>query len=450
MHLGRRPSRLPERLEGDLGIAPSTLEPRAAWRSTVDRAIQSGVDAVLLAGDVVDSKNHFMEAYGALLEGVQRLARHDIDVVCVAGNHDTDALPRLAAELDNVHLLGPDGTWSSYIVRRDGEPLVRVIGWSFPRKHVDSNPLDAMPASMAGGRYEDEASDDLCTVGLLHCDLDGGKGSRYAPVSRAAFERTSLTVFAWFLGHVHVPTIESGPRPLGYLGSLVGLDAGELGPHGPWLANLRNNTCELEHIPLSPIRWESREVAVDDCDDAEALGSAMGRALQQLAEELSPQMDGTRVVGVRFQLAGTCPASSEEIRMAIHRVSELELSSDDVYYFVDKVTDQTRLPVDLAAIAKQEDPAGLMALRLLNLEQGEESCARLVTAARFKLEKVTAHGNFGDLDPACTTDEEVRQILMRVARRALDELLAQKLSTSAPGHDEPHHEESEREDEVIA
>ncbi len=436
MHLGRRPSRLPQRLEGMHGISPSALEPRAAWRTTVDRAIAAKVDAVLLAGDVVDSKNHFMEAYGALLEGVQRLKRHDIDVICVAGNHDVEALPRLAQELDNVHLLGPGGTWSSFVVRREGTALVRVIGWSFPRKHVESNPLDAMPAAMTAGRYEDDAPDDLCTVGLLHCDLDAGAGSRYAPVTRASLSNRALEISAWFLGHVHVPSIQTSGRPVGYLGSLVGLDAGECGPHGPWLAKLGAGTWELEQLPLSPIRWEARDVNVERCADAESIGSAMGQALQSLGEELESQMDGTRVVGVRLRLVGTCPAPSELIRLAIQQAEELELFPAEVYYFVDKVTDESRLPIDLQSLAQQKDPAGLMARRLLDLEEGEEACARLVTVARGRLESVAAHGNFSHLDRACSSDEEVRQILMRVARRALDELLAQKTSSPSLVRDE--------------
>ena len=57
MHLGRPPSRLPGWLENDYGISSRALDARAAWRAAVDKALALEVDAVLLAGDVVDSNN---------------------------------------------------------------------------------------------------------------------------------------------------------------------------------------------------------------------------------------------------------------------------------------------------------------------------------------------------------------------------------------------------------
>ena len=285
MHLGRRPSRLPGDLEANHGIHPDALDPRAAWRATVERAIAEDVDAVLLAGDVVDAKNHFMEAYGALQEGARRLAAKNIDLICVAGNHDVEALPRLADELPSVHLLGRRGSWESHVVRRDGEALVRVIGWSFPKTHVESNPLDAMGAEMRAGNYDDDAPNDLRTVGLLHCDLDAG-GSRYAPVTRASLAQLDVGISAWFLGHVHAPSIQGGGRPVGYLGSLVGLDPGEPGQHGPWLTTSAAGSWDMEQIPLSPVRFETLDVNIEECADTETILSAMMTAARELEERL--------------------------------------------------------------------------------------------------------------------------------------------------------------------
>ena len=59
-------------------------------------------DAVgaFLAGDLVERDNALFEAYGPLATGVRRLVERGIVVAAVAGNHDTMALPRLAAEID--------------------------------------------------------------------------------------------------------------------------------------------------------------------------------------------------------------------------------------------------------------------------------------------------------------------------------------------------------------
>lgn len=59
LHLGRA-----------LGGVPSQwaeqYSPRHAWTALIDEAVSRKVDAVLLAGDVVDRQNRFFEAYSAV------------------------------------------------------------------------------------------------------------------------------------------------------------------------------------------------------------------------------------------------------------------------------------------------------------------------------------------------------------------------------------------------
>ncbi len=418
MHLGRRPSRLPEGAPADIG-------PRAAWKAVVETALAREVDAVLLAGDVVESRNGFMEAYGALVQGIRRLREKGIDVVAVAGNHDVEVLPRLADELEDFHLLGRGGRWNSHIVRRSGEALVRVFGWSFPSKKVESSPLDSLSDAQRNHEFGDDADDTLRTVGLLHCDLDANAGV-YAPVSSQAL--TQLGLSAWFLGHIHGPTIKSGGRPLGYLGSLAALDPGEPGPHGPWLAQSTASAWDLEQLLLSPVRWEPLAVDVSPCRDSEAVQGALIRALNELHEALSPRFDGTRIVGLRARLQGETSLAPGELRDCLRAARELPLDAiDGVTYFFDKGFDDTTPRLDLEALARGVDPASLMARRLLSLEAGDDKAQGLIAAARERLLRAASHGNFQSLGKAPLDDERVRQLLVRTARRALAELLAQKV-----------------------
>jgi hypothetical protein len=434
MHLGRRPSRLPAELTATYGIDPAGLDPRAAWRQVVERAIEHGVDAVLLAGDVVESSNGFMEAYGALQEGVARLASHSIDVIAVAGNHDVHVLPRLADELESFHLLGRRGTWQSHVVRRAGEPLVRVLGWSFPHARFESSPLDTMPGELRRGRYDDGAPNDLRTVGLLHCDLDASD-SRYAPVATAALAQLDSNLSAWFLGHIHAPSIGRGGRPSGYLGSLVSLKPTDLGARGPWLARALPGQWELEQLVLSPVRWESPQVSIEGCEDVEGVLAAIGRAAVDLAGVLAPSLDGTRVVGLRPRLTGRTSLVAGELLRALHQARDYRRKIDRVLYFVDKAHDETSPALDLEALAGGNDPAALVARSLRDLQANGEPCARLVAEARARLEQVAGHRNFSHLDGDELSDVEVRTLLQRTASRALGELLAQKAGrpVEAPG-----------------
>ena len=429
MHLGRRPSRIPDGLEHEYRISIHELDPRAAWRAVVREALQREVDAVLLAGDVVESKNGFLEAYGALLAGVQELGARGIEVVAVAGNHDVEVLPRLADELPAFHLLGRGGKWSTHVVSRDGTPRVRILGWSFSGRRVESSPLDSLSPEMRRGRYGDGADDDLRTVGLLHCDLDAA-GSCYAPVASSALAR--LTPSAWFLGHQHAPTIHSGGRPLGYLGSLVGMDPGERGAHGPWLARSVPGSWQLEQIALSPVRWEEVPVPIDEEDDLLAVQAAIARALPELDARIRTGFEGTRLVGCRPRLIGRTSLGGRELRGALDRARNLSESIEGVVYFIDQGFDETEAALDLEALARGSDPAAIVARRLLELREGGGEARKFLRQAAERLAEVGGHRNFFGLGALELEDEEVLTILVRTLYRALTELLAQK----APGSPE--------------
>ena len=69
----------------------------AAFKLSVDFSIKQKIDAVLFAGDIVESTNARFEALLPLVEGNRMLFAAFIQVVAVSGNHYVDVLPRLAA-----------------------------------------------------------------------------------------------------------------------------------------------------------------------------------------------------------------------------------------------------------------------------------------------------------------------------------------------------------------
>ena len=105
MHLGRLPSRVPSAALDREGMNLLEIGPAGTWKRIVDAAIEHGVDAVALAGDLVERDNAMFEAYGPLATGVRKLVAQGIIVAGVAGNHDTRVLPKLAMEIDGFHLL---------------------------------------------------------------------------------------------------------------------------------------------------------------------------------------------------------------------------------------------------------------------------------------------------------------------------------------------------------
>lgn len=154
VHLGTRPSSLPEGLD-DAGVDLRALTPEAALLAAVARAIDEGVDGVVFAGDVVESTNARFEAMRPLERAVRELLAVGIPVLAVAGNHDVEALPRLAREIEGFELLGEGGRWQTRLIEKAGGPSVEILGWSFPERQVRNSPVgqllrDPIPPTQPG------------------------------------------------------------------------------------------------------------------------------------------------------------------------------------------------------------------------------------------------------------------------------------------------------------
>ena len=429
VHLGTRPSSLPENLD-DAGLTVRDLGPEAALTRAVDLAIRDRVDAVLFAGDVVESTNARFEALRPLEAAVHRLDQAGIPVLAVAGNHDVEALPRLASRIEGFTLLGTGGTWQCYRLDREGQPVVEIVGWSFPERVVVINPLLGLRETLAVS----SAGADVPRIGLLHADLDSA-GGRYAPVARRELAEAGLD--AWLLGHIHRPSLKAGNAqtaiPCGYLGSLVGLDPTETGPHGPWRVHVASGgTVSVEQVPLAPLRWETLTIPVEGLTDPEDLGDAILDTAGQLPRELEETGCDLRALGVRVRLEGpTRDYSRLRGWVDQRRWAGIQRQIGETLVFVNSVSSHFTPAIDLVELAAGTDPPALLALKLLALEGGGPEAHGLIEAARAELRPLAADGRWSALedmrdntDPL--SDQAVSELLHQAATDALHVLLAQR------------------------
>jgi len=413
VHLGRPPARVPEAVIDALG--GRTPGPAMALERAIGYALERGVDAVVFAGDVVDDGDDFYEALTDLRREVERLGTAGIAALAVTGNHDTRVLPRLAEHVDGFRLLGAGGRWEvADVAGADGEH-VRLLGWSFPEPEVRASPL-------ASGLPE---RSPLPTVGLLHCDRDA-PGSRHAPVTST--ELAGAPVDAWLLGHIHRPDALSGDRPMGYLGSLTGLDPGEPGAHGPWLLSVNAGRFGVEHVPLAPLHWCEIDVSVDALETADAVHGAIADAVGELHDGLAAAGRLPEAVGCRLRLRGRSrlrAAIERDLASANPRATPIERGS--VTYFVHDWRVDILPAIALGELAEGTDPAALLARKLLVL-RGEDCEDRraLIEAARERLAPIPQRRPFDALGAAPADDATVAATLERAALQALDELLAQR------------------------
>ena len=429
IHLGTACSGLPDGIS-PWDVDPGELTPSTTLRLAVDFAIEQHVDAVLFAGDVVESTNARFEAMLPIEEGVRRLLDAKIEVIAVAGNHDAEALPRLATLIDGFTLLGADGRWEARTISRAQSPLAQVVGWSFCERYVRQSPVALLldqPLPLL--------SPPIPTIGLLHGDLDAS-GGHYAPIRQMELDDTGYD--AWLLGHIHKPSLDrlsasTGIRPSGYLGSLVGLDPSETGPHGPWLLKISNEgNIDLEQIPLARLRWEHTAVSIEGLEHVEDVADRLLAEAQKFVHSLAEGGLTPRALGLRVQLTGTS-VFYEEIRrwVAAGEWTSMGRVVDGTAVFFNKIIDSMELCLDLNEIASGDDPAALMARRLLILGHDDKRSRMLLDEARTELSKIVQQDVWLPIEdyrnaPDPLSDDALRDVLLRSGKTALSAMLSDR------------------------
>lgn len=402
LHLGRPIASLPDALRDDA----RALGPSGAFERLIDMAVEERVDAVLLAGDVVDDDGAYFEVFSALQDAAKKL--NGIPMIAIAGNHDANVLPRLAEAIDGLTLLGKGGTWQSHLVRA-GTSEVEVLGWSFPDTHCRTSPFDTPPPPRAGRR-----------IALLHGDVDTPR-SVYAPFTAANLRDHAAD--AWLLGHVHNPSHQrlATQTPTGYLGSLCGLDPSETGPRGAWLVRCNAQGVTLEHRALAPIAWAG--ITVDATElDPNALDATLRRSVEEAAEETSH----AKAAGVRIALTGEHDAWQDLNERARKIEPGLPWQHRDARVFIDKIDARLTPPLPLDALAKEHSAAGRIAGLILELQRG--GVEELVAQAGTRFSNLSNDRNLRvpDIGEHTLPAPDPRATLEREARAVLGELLAQR------------------------
>ena len=234
-----------------------TEEFAAALGQVVGIAVDEGVDAVLLAGDVYEHRAPPPEADDVVFDAFLRLRDAGIRVVAIPGNHDSalrmealgkllrpigvEVAPRIRppAEGGIVEVPSRDGTEVAEVAcipfvpeRRFGDAAALFdAGETWYQSYAQGmgELLGAMSAGFTPGRVQ---------VVLGHLFTDGalvtpGGGERELTIGMAYAvppSRLPGTVSYVALGHVHLPqAVKGSPAPARYAGSLLQLDFGEAG-----------------------------------------------------------------------------------------------------------------------------------------------------------------------------------------------------------------------------
>ncbi len=415
IHLGRSSSRIPGYVNRE------QLRSASAWLRIVDLAIREKADILCLSGDIADQANKFWESVGPLKKGIDRLADNGIRTIAVAGNHDHDVLPGLAAQLpsDFFKLLGHDGKWEKYRVELESGEVLNIVGWSFPHKLVAVSPLDS---------YDLITDPNEPTLGIIHGDLDS-PSSPYAPLNLARLQ--SLGSGNWLLGHIHAPKLKliQGRSWVLYPGSPQALDPGETGPHGPWILEMENGRIGTPvQVPLSTVWYDNEEIDLSEVSDPNTLQSIILGKIQDTGDRISENAgDALMHTSLRINLTGQTAISNIVNTTAEQITSDLSLTIEKSTITVEKIENQTIPPIDLIEYSKSKSAAGAVAglLLELELEHASESVEKLIQITVDKLRNIENSGSYGLLKRRDVNRELARKYLLSSSRALLTELTGQ-------------------------
>jgi exonuclease SbcD len=312
----------------------------AVMAEMVGLAVQEGVDAVLVAGDLYDHRAPAPEADSLVFEALVRLHEAGILVVAIPGNHDSAArLEALAKLLTPIgvrlipRVVPPTEGSVVEIPSRDGSEatLVACVPFVPERRFGDAAALfrateewylsyaDGMGRLL--GAMAAAFRPDRVNVVLEHLFTDGaipGGGEHQITIGieyAVSPSRLPATASYVALGHVHRPqSVRGAPSPTRYAGSLLQLDFGE--------QEQTKSVAIVEAHPAKPVKV--REVALSS---GRRLVDLEGTFDEVVAKGL--QLDDA-YLRVFVRTDGPVPGIGERVRDALPAAVDVQLRYERV------------------------------------------------------------------------------------------------------------------------
>lgn len=423
LNLGRRISGMPEHA----GIDPLHASASVVLDRLARAAVASDVDAVLLAGDVIDREAGQFEPIGALQEALGLLAREGIPVIAIAGDEDFDALPRaidmFGSDIpqDGITLL--DAESPSVDIGPEGDQLT-VIGLSQTGRMGMDDPLSALP----------HVETNRPTLVMLHASLTDGNApdATFQPVRLD--DLTASTIDLWVLGGQREPdVVEQDGTIVVETGSIAPADRDETGQRGATLVERSaDGHIECRLVPLSPVQFSEIDVDVTALESLEAVEGAIVGALNSALDEAIPgdTLASLSAVICTVHLTGVSALHSELHDFTGDLARTLAVERQGISGVVASIEVNSRPDVDIEPLLGRPDPVGELArlIRVLD-DQAEPTPAQeaLVRRATDRLLGVHRSRIFAGVANDPEPDEETaRAFLQREAWNVLDALVRQR------------------------
>ena len=234
-----------------------------AFERVIDTAIEEEVDALVLAGDLLDSSRTFVKEKCFLQSQLNRLAPFGIPVVVALGNHDAGS-----AYVSGKHIYTFGSAVETIEVETRNGERVAFSGFSYEVPVVATRKVQEYPVKSANCDIH---------IGVLHGELTTSEG-RYAPFSIPELREKGYDY--WALGHIHTCQEVSSQPCAWYSGTTQGADRKESGSKGALLVEITPGDTPVVHlIETNTMEWMDVEFATGETTRLETLPYLIVEAL---------------------------------------------------------------------------------------------------------------------------------------------------------------------------
>lgn len=315
---------------------------RKSFAAAIDFAVEEKVMAVVLAGDLLDTKYLSLSTERWLRGHIERLISHSIVVVYCTGNHDPSIGNSVTPILRSLGVvIGDSSEATSLVIDADGS-LVRFVTAGHETGAVSENLVSTFPTAKPGE----------ITVGVVHAFVAGRSSSdrheKYAPCS--VQDLRSKKYNYWALGHIHAAECVDQDANAWYSGTLQGRSYRESGPKGGLLVTLTESSTDVQFVSFAQTIWDT--IQIDDIANLETIADLEGRIVQAI-DEKKIEYDN-QPLALRIQLSGSSPLAPRlKIESERHEF-EQELSDAQDLTMLELDVTSLHIPLDLDAIKRQQ------------------------------------------------------------------------------------------------
>ena len=227
-------------------------ELRAAFMRMMEFIRERGVNYVLIAGDLFDTKYATNTTAEILIREFRSCPETKFIIAPGRGDSYEDNPIYLSGRLpDNCYVFERDTLSRFYF----GEDRVTVYGWAFVKDRIDASPIF------------DNHVDDGSQINIVcgYADLDGEIDGGLCPIASADLDRFGADYYAFGSRHGKTEFVKQGGAMYSYSGSLecTGFDEPDLG--GVKLLSVDYNDGELsmdgKHVSFGRLQFVTEQIA---------------------------------------------------------------------------------------------------------------------------------------------------------------------------------------------